>query len=231
MKKMLIAMLSVLLVSCCTFNFNIDSKSNAYDPHDALFSVARVSVDTKDGQGTLSGSAWAVDDNHLITAGHVCDGIVGLQVQGVLSDDIQLTYYKDHNFTTAVLHNAVIDAIDSKNDICVLGYDNHGLKPFQFSKQGPRVTDVVYIVGAPHGVFAAVAPGEVMSLDETFGPEMPNKIVVTAPAAPGNSGSVIVNDKGEVIGMLVAGAGEFDHLSIATSLEKIVKFYYENKDK
>ena len=233
MKKLLIAALCVLLVSCCTFNFNVnsDSKQSGYDPHDALMGVAMVTVRTIDKRGSLSGSAWAIDQHHLITAGHVCSGIVEGQASGDLEDDIQLVYYKNHNYTKGTLHGAKIDAIDTKNDICLLGFDNHGLDPIKLAKKIAKVTDKIWIVGAPMGIMSSVAAGEVMSIGEDFGPDFPDKFVVDAQAAPGNSGSVVIDKDGNAVGMLIAGAGEYDHLSICTKLGKIYYFYNHNKNK
>ncbi len=47
-------------------------------------------------------------------------------------------------------------------------------------------------------------------------------LLVSAPAAPGNSGGPVFCD-GKLIGLLVAGAPRYDHLSIVTPLKTLLK--------
>lgn len=75
----------------------------------------------------------------------------------------------------------------------------------------------VYISGHPLGVeMALVTEGYTSGWYEGY-------LLVSAPAAPGNSGGPVFNTAGEVVGLLVRGAPRYDHLSMATPLAVIYK--------
>jgi len=226
----LIALITVLI--SCTVNVGVGPVTKEYNKKDKIDkreffkSVARISAHAVVGKGALVGSAFAYDENTLITAGHVCVSIYENQLKNILRNDIQITYL-NNNGKLDVKHNAEIIEIDEPHDICLIELKNHGLIPLGLGKYNSvGVGDTVYIVGAPAGVMVSAMQGEVMnpSTGTEFGPILKNKIIVSSAATGGSSGSAIVNDDGKVVGMLVRGHPTYDHLSIGTTVKTIKRF-------
>ena len=109
--------------------------------------------------------------------------------------------------------------ISKINDICVIKKSGHGLVPLRFvadySTIAPHVA--VHVVGSPMGIYATHFDGEVISTSMAIGKDGPKMMIIDAAAAPGNSGSAVVNDQNEIVGMLVASAKDFGHLSICVT--------------
>lgn len=211
-------------VSCVHVGSMNNIPANKYNPMQTFESVVKISVNLKGKNSeALSGSGFAIDNNYIVSAGHVCTGILVYQDQGLLANDIILTYYNS-KFKEEQIHKAQIIDIDIMNDICLLYSKKHGLTPLKFAYKETQIYDTVYIIGAPLGVLGSVSEGKVMALDKDFGAFAKGKTVVSAAAAPGNSGSPVLNDMGHIIGILVMGHGEYDHLSIITTKEKVLRF-------
>jgi S1-C subfamily serine protease len=231
-KKALIC-LAILLAGCSlTVNLattpkNGDIKGKTFSADTAYKSITRISAKASEGGGELSGTGFAIDENNIMTAGHVCLGIMELQEQGLIEKEIYMDYYGPDGETILTAKGLKIVAADPINDICIINKEDHGLLPVVFAKDYKAVKihkTEAFIVGAPLGVFATTYEGEVVSTDMDFGIFMAHKLVVSTPAAPGNSGSPVFNEDGVLIGMLIAGDGSFDHLSICTSLPALQLF-------
>ncbi len=217
-----------LLTSCCTINFNVGpQKQNdkTFDANTAYKSTVRITARAKEGGGELACSGFAIDKDNIMTAGHCCVGILELQAQGEITDEIYMDYYAPDGETILTQDGLKIKDADELHDICVMSKKSHGILPVKFVDYDEvKIHTPAYIVGAPLGVYATIYPGEVVqkALDLGFGAM--HKLIVSAAAASGNSGSPIFNEAGDVIGMLVMGDGSFDHLSIGTATPDLIKF-------
>jgi S1-C subfamily serine protease len=223
----------MLLLTSCSLSINFATnqkdigKSNTFSADTAYKSVTRISARAIEDGGELSGTGFAIDKDNIMTAGHVCIGIMELQDQGVIGKEIYMDYYGPNGETILTTDGLKILAVDPVNDICVISKKSHGLLPIVFAKDYGTVKvhkTSAFIVGAPLGIFATTYSGEVISTDLDFGAFAQHKLVVNTPAAPGNSGSPVFNENGQVIGMLIAGLGSFDHLSICTALPQLQLF-------
>lgn len=227
-KKLLIGL--ILFVAGCTFNINMSPTASPtsprFNPDDAFKSVVRVSAKQKGGDAELSGTGFAIDKDHIMTAGHVCAGISELQAMGLIEENISINYYAPDGETIIKADKVEIFEVDELNDICVMTKKGHGLVPVKFVQDYSSVKahSWISIVGAPLGVYITHYDGEIMRTSLTVAPTMRDKLIVDAAAAPGNSGSPVFNDKGEVVGILIAGPGDFDHLSICTSTKALQHF-------
>ncbi|MFA5023478.1 MAG: serine protease [Patescibacteria group bacterium] len=234
-KRFLVACL-FLVTACCTFNFNVDSdatqsKKPSFDVNKTYKSIGMIVGKSPDGR-QMSGAGFAINKNQIMTAGHVCAGILQYQAAGVLVNDIFMQFYAPDDETILETNGLRILKIDAKNDICLLQKDGHGLAPVKFTPNysGMPLHTTVYIVGAPLGVFATSFEGKTVLKDSKDMYEgMPSKLTVDAAAAPGNSGSPVFNAEGFVVGMLVAGPNGFDHVSICTASPYLVYFINHRK--
>lgn len=182
MKKLLIALLALGLMSCASIS-------------STLKSTARADLYTYSGIPYGVCSAFAVDANTILTASHCASEMTrGGQVM------VAGKY-------------AHLVKIDYTNDVARLFIPNHGLKPLKIASSVDQ-GDEIWIVGYPLGVGAPIIThGWVGGWYKQF-------IVVSAAATGGNSGSPILNDRNEVVSMLVAGP-HYPHIGLGVPLEAI----------
>jgi S1-C subfamily serine protease len=227
LKKLLVCLL--VLLSGCSFTFNAAPPKTpsvaVFDPDSTFKSVARVSVELK--IGVLYGTAFAISPDLLMTAGHVCSSFIAAKDNNLLVDGMSLDYYGPNGETIISSLGVDVVEVNEENDVCILKKNDHGLVPVRivkdYNKVGPK--DVVHIVGAPMGIYITHYDGEIIGKNMTINKDMPPRLVVSAASAPGNSGGPVFNDKGEVVGMLIAGVANFEHLSICTPSSVLIKFF------
>lgn len=65
--------LVVLFLGSCAFSTQNVQKKNAYNLNSAFESVVKIAMEVKIDKhdGEVSGTAWAIDGDHLVTASHV----------------------------------------------------------------------------------------------------------------------------------------------------------------
>ncbi len=123
----------------------------------------------------------------------------------VISGKSQLTVIDNNGFE----FNAVVDKSDPSNDLVVLKVNtqNHkylNIAPFSSLKTGQGIFSVGYPVSAFLGTEVKFTDGVVSS---TTGPQnMANMFQMTVPIQPGNSGSPVLNNKGQVVGIATSSA-------------------------
>jgi hypothetical protein len=104
---------------------------------------------------------------------------------------------------------AVPILVDHERDIARLWIWKHSLPILKIADYSPRpMVDKVTIIGCPFGFCNSRTDGYFAGKYKEF-------IYLTAPAAPGSSGSPILNEDGEVVGILVAGVPAYPHLTFS----------------
>lgn len=178
--------MTVLKKSLLLLLFVLSSVSGCYqhrwplNPDVVSYSTFKIYMG--DGQGT----AWAVDEHHLVTAGHVCErGGPG----AVIMDGVRRYPAKP------VLWNYG----SGEHDVCVLRTEFTLSRPLIIAKSMPKVGDKVAFVGYPYGEYIRSSG---TFLGDTDGEESYNNAAFTAPCGPGASGSPVYTSKG-VWGVLV----------------------------
>ena len=160
------------------------------------------------------GTAFLIDDDVAVTAWHVVDGAtsIGLTVgDAVVGADI-------------IGH-------DAERDVAVLRLEEPVDAPvLTFSAEVPRVGEEVAAIGHPRGLPLALTVGRVTSMNGSFdfgspgSPDVVEDLIQTdAVVAPGNSGGPLVNERGEVIGVVVLRDGFGDGLMWATDIQSTVE--------
>jgi len=170
---------------------------------------------------TGSGVVIGVDKmgTDVLTAGHVCEqtGPMGQQVPWSLN--VTVYDWKGSGY------NAIIIKHQMDPDICVLR-----IPGVQFPEAvkladkdpdiGERITNVAY----PLGIYV---PGAPLVFEGYFSGAAPDgDHMYTIPVAPGSSGSAVLNDDGEIIGLIFAGVQELPLIAIGTPWQEIRDFIY-----
>lgn len=211
--KYLISIILLVLVGCSGNQCKVEAGKEA--KADYFNSVVTVAAVDKLGQPLLFGSAFAIDKDRLVTAAHVCLGILEIQIFNTGRPSIVLQKY-DSKGALLSLYGSSVDEIHTTQDLCILKRTAHKLPPVSFgdySKVAAR--DLVTIIGSPAGIGIATFDGKVINPKHPSpSPWYKDRLIVSAAATGGVSGSPVFDSKGLVIGVLVAGHMTFDHMSI-----------------
>lgn len=155
-----------------------------------LPSIAIVHVAGSRGRGT--GTGFVIDAaGTIITAAHVAQSAQTVEVE-----------FGDRR------HPARLVGYDARRDIAMLQVSSPTpLPPLDVVEStAVREQDRVVVIGAPRGRAGVMYSGTVRALRQTFPGRVPEiMIAFEAIVQPGNSGGPLFNDRGQVIGVVVAG--------------------------
>jgi S1-C subfamily serine protease len=170
----------------------ITKKLNGTNTMVVVESIERGSYSTQRNLPIVtSGTGWFSESGYFITNHHVVEGAKVIKVQ-----------YRGKEYPAELVLK------DEQNDIALLSITDACSMPpaFKFSQGKPQLGQVVFTVGFPQtgilGKSAKYASGEISSLRGIQ--DDPRFIQTSLPVHGGNSGGPLVNDKGEVVGMVTA---------------------------
>ena len=115
-------------------------------------------------------------------------------------------------------------------DVCLVFAEglNSGVSAVKFSNSAPKPGDKIYNIAAPYSIVGAnMAP----ILDGRYNGELDSQAFYTLPAAPGSSGSMIVNESGELVGMVHSVFVRFHVITLSTTYESLMNFINTNLHK
>ncbi len=120
---------------------------------------------------------------------------------------------------------ATIKASDAKIDLALLEVKGlpEGYPPLTLAEEKVRIGEEVFAIGHPVGLDWTVTTGRVSAFRG-------NNVQVQTPLNPGNSGGPLINMKGEVVGVVVAGYRgnrggiALEGLNLAVRAEKVRQF-------
>ncbi len=144
----------------------------------------------------FSGSGFFISPTVVVTNHHVIDGASRIEV--IFNNEVQLT--------------AVVIGADAGNDLALLkvvGAEDV-VRPLPLGnsnevREGSRVYAVGFPLATVTGTKAKITEG-IVSSTTGFGGSL-KEFQITAPVQPGNSGGPLLNDRGEVIGVVTAVLG------------------------
>ena len=197
--------LFIVLLCCQVFAQTPNSKQIINDTKDA---IVLISVKHREnGEFSPAGTGWLYKDgNHIATAAHV--------VSDTKDNKLVVSYSVKVTFTDGEEENA--DTVLSKfTDIAILTIKaKKERKPLVLADKNPELCD--FLIGSGHAlgkstitIFVGIVSGE----SENFGydgfPYLVDAMQTNAIICPGHSGSAALNNKGEVIGLIVAESYQF----------------------
>ena len=176
-------------------------------------------VIVKNATGTGSGFVIS-KQGHVITNYHVVEG----------HNKVQVTLFRrtEQGYEKQELKKNRILALQPLRDIALLQLDLSEIKgelpePVVINDDDDlRVGDLVFAIGNPLGLERSVTQGIVSSATRTMGHM--RLIQTDASINPGNSGGPLFNARGEVVGIVCAGATFFDGLAFGIPSSDLVDF-------
>ena len=170
---------------------------------------------------TGRGSGFIISrQGHLITNYHVVEGHTKLLVTMFRKTD---TGYEKHE-----LKKVKILALQPLRDLALLQLDPSEIpgdmpQPVVINDRDDlHVGDLIFAIGNPLGLERSVTQGIVSSTTRTIGHL--RLIQTDAASNPGNSGGPLFNARGEIVGVVCAGATSFDGLAFGIPGSDLVDF-------
>ena len=211
----------VFILSCCHIMPSIKSYKTDHpaNPDSVFFIVQNTIVPFVEDQelrliSKSTGSGGAIKSTptytDILTAGHVC---MLTTEHMFLVDEYWAWSVKGDKFKAHVI------AIDSYNDLCILRIKHSTKSVVSLAEKDPTKGEHIYYAGYPEGLYTN---NTLHFLSGYFsGKDAFKTSVWTIPAAPGSSGSLVLNSKGELVGVVSAVLANFRHMTIGPSVEQI----------
>jgi hypothetical protein len=157
------------------------------------------------------------DGVFVTTAAHFCENKIAPEENLNLETAFKASTVNGKQGAAVLLH------YERDIDVCLLFVKDmtEDVAALAIAESGPQIGDKVYNVSAPVSIFV---PGMVPILEGRYNGEMGGNACYTLPAAPGSSGSMIVNENGELVGMVHSVYMNFHVITLSTNYEKLTEF-------
>ena len=161
-----------------------------------------------------------------ITAAHVCKRKLPITDPPLKSSaNYKITTVEGKTFKAKVL------SYDMSTDICMIFVPKMTDKDtavIKIAKKAPEPGDRIYNIAAPAGIFV---PGMVPIFEGRFNGVAERLAFYSMPAMPGSSGSVLLNEKGEAVGVLHSVYIRFPEIVLSCTYEELRDFVNYNLNK
>ena len=175
----------------------------------ALESVVLLVFALKDGASLSQGSGFFVARDYVLTNYHVVkDAVRG--IAKVVGDETT------HDVGAVV-------AKDEGRDLAVLRIEGTRAPPLGLATTDGAVAigDEIYVAGNPRGLEGSFSKGNVAAIRESGGVRV---LQITAPISRGSSGGPVLNDQGEVVGIVTLYLRDAQNLNFAVDVSEARKF-------
>ena len=170
--------------------------------------------------GTGSGAIVGQRDGKslVVTAGHVC---VGATEYVPMAENLSSQYILSLETGYGVVGNGTVIAVDMINDLCLIISDTYLGPTLEVHDEEPMLHEKVYNMSSPLGLAVPVA---VPVFDGYFSGQVSSLYIFTIPAAPGSSGSPILNEDKKILSIVNAAAVSFDEYAIGCKTQALRNF-------
>ena len=127
--------------------------------------------------------------------------------------------------------NAKVLAFDSDIDVCLIfmpDMEEDDTEVLTIARKAPVAGDKIYNIAAPYGIFEV---GMAPILEGRFNGNSEYFAYYSLPGAPGSSGSMLINEKGRLVGVLHSVYVRFQNIIISCTYQELKEFmsYYLEK--
>ena len=198
----------------------IFSNQKKIDFNNIIKSVVTVTLDKginiKEGQGyfdKMIGTGFFIDSNHILTNHHVIADHVDPKYEGYTA--VYVTTSEDPNNDIP----AEVIGYDKVFDLALLKITKNSNTKLIFGRS-PEVNlgDRIYAIGNPLGIKNTVTAG-IISNKDLYLFQLGKALQIDAAVNPGNSGGPLIDENGQVIGIVFAGLPQYQGLNFAIPIQ------------
>jgi S1-C subfamily serine protease len=188
----------------------------------SVASTVRIDGIAESCSAAMVGTGFIISPERVITNAHV--------VAGVKDPVVTLS-------NTKIQLGGKVIAIDRKKDVAVIFVP--GLNGNELTFIGPATpNEIGFVVGYPNGGSLSTTAVSVSSEFESFGTDIDGNgetkrdvIVFGGDVRPGNSGGPLLNQQGQVLGVVFAADAQNKNTGYAISPGEVIKFITDAKSK
>jgi tetratricopeptide (TPR) repeat protein len=170
--------------------------------------VSIITYDAK-GETLMTGSGFFISPGQVLTNLHV--------IEGARRADIRTLEGKGRTYPVL----GMID-VDEEGDLALLSIDlplTSHMRPLEITSTLPEEGEKIFVIGNPLRLEGSVTDGIVSAVREV--PDLGKIIQVTAPISNGNSGSPLLNMKGQVLGVITIKVTNGQNINLALGSSRI----------
>jgi len=169
--------------------------------------VSVLTYDAKD-QPLISGTGFFVGSGQVVTNFHVIHGAHRVEIHTL-----------DGKGRTYPVNGAL--SLDEEGDLALLSVDlpAERSRPLILSASLPEDGEKVFLIGNPLRLEGSVSDGIVSAVREV--PSVGKIIQITAPVSHGNSGSPLLNMRGQVVGIVTVKVTNGQNINLALAASRI----------
>tara|TARA_R110000824_G_scaffold399263_1_gene604495 strand:- start:7656 stop:8498 length:843 start_codon:yes stop_codon:yes gene_type:complete len=177
--------------------------------------------------GSASIIAKSFNGAYILTAAHMCDRASVIQKFKSIDKELgngEYKYFQKHSVydIDQFKYNVEVIAWDWELDSCIVFAWGLFGPSLEIAEKGPEIGEKIYNFAAPAGFFKK----DLVPLFDGYFIGFWNKYtaVYTIPVIGGSSGSPIINNKAELIGVVYARHSSFHHIAISPKFKNLKKF-------
>ena len=217
----------LMLTSCSTTSTNL-SVSEVL-PREGYVYIKKILIlrvcegtNCVNGRVASAGSGFIVKTtfkgSFIMTASHVCVTNRANLLPGVTATDMIQVETLEGKF-----YDATVLSHDPDIDACLMFADNlvTGSEEVNLSDTAPVPGDKVYNIASPYGIHY---PNVVPIFEGRYIGERGHKGFYTFDAGPGSSGSMILNEDGELIGLLHSVYRDMHQIVVSVDYDSLMQF-------
>ena len=157
------------------------------------------------------------EGSYIITAAHFCEDNIPNIANIKMVSSLISRRLDGEEYTSRILE------YQRDIDVCLVFAEglNTNVSAVNFSHSPPEPGDKIFNIAAPMNI---VGPNMAPILEGRYSGELNSKAFYTLPAAPGSSGSMIVNESGELIGMVHSVFRNFHVITLSTTYDNLMEF-------
>ena len=220
--KRFISLFMILTIFLCLFlqGCDLNDIGDAISPNkkltaEEIYDLVSSSVVEITGErinGTSTGTGFFYDkEGTVVTNYHV--------IEGCVSATITLSNGKSYDVDKILKY-------DIDRDIAILVTKCESSKPLKIREKEVKTGEAVYAIGSSLGLSGSLSDGIVSSAEREVNGQI--YIQITAPISHGNSGGPLLDQSGQVVGIVSAFISEGQNLNLAIPINDIKKLPVQN---